>query len=468
MKIRLIHLISMLLLLLAPGRSDAYHLFYVANGAGFVPVRWQTTGIVFTADIDGPVGEDFTALGTTALNTWDGIADALDVYGTPVTSAVDFTGANYSTAWGNLTGDGKYQLVYDADGSALMQLGLDPASINGYGPSRQRLVSGAGVIDDAFFIVNGTRADFDLLSTMVHELGHILGIAHSSVGMHNSSSPDTALDKVTLDSVPTMHPFSLPTGNIARRTPEPDDAAAMRELYPASGAISNWAAISGRVRRCSTDDVPILGANVRLVSTSNFNVQISRFTSFDGNSDGRYVMNFIPAGDYRVVVEPLGANGFTLDRFGTPPTSSENDFDFEYLSPTDVELSCAEETPEVPADIATVSATNGSTKLADDILVGGIDLAFVVDDTGSMGEEIDSVKFILNATITALQESLVLPFPNTAVVSFKDDVTKRIVSDNPDTLRAVVDGLFAEGGSDCPEASNAALLVAGGLLRKTA
>src|SRR5438876_5408613 len=168
--------------LLVAAPADAYHLFTVMNGTTAVPVRWQSAGIVFTADTDGPTGQNFTTLSTTATSTWNAVTDAVDVFGTPVTSTVNFTAANLHPAWGNLTGDGKYELVYDADGAALTALGLVPAIVNGYGPSRQRLVGNIGVIDDAFFVVNGSRTNFDLLSTLVHELGHILGIAHSTVG----------------------------------------------------------------------------------------------------------------------------------------------------------------------------------------------------------------------------------------------------------------------------------------------
>jgi len=460
--------LAFLVLTIATHRAEAYHHFYVNNAGTPVPVKWQTFGNVFIADTDGPAGQNFTTLCTTATTTWNNVVDAQNVFGAPTTSGVNFTGANINTAWGSLTGDGKYELVYDADGAALTALGLDPASVNGYGPSRRRLVGAQGVIDDAFFVVTGTRANFDLLSTLIHELGHIQGLAHSSVGMHNSSSADTALDKITLNSVPTMHPFSLGTGNTSRRTPEADDLASIRELYPEAGAASRWASATGEVRRCGTND-PVAGANVRLVSTTTpTTVQISRFSSFDGNANGRYQMNYIPAGTYRVVVEPLGANDFTLNRFGNPPNTSADDFDFEYLSPSTVELVCTEEMPEVgAANIATITGTNGGTANSNDFRVGAPDLAFVVDDTGSMSEEIGGVRSILNATITALQAaSVVRPFPLTAIVTFKDDVTKRIVSNNPANLRTVVDALFASGGGDCPESSNAALLVSGGMLRK--
>ncbi len=50
--------------------------------------------------------------------------------------------------------------------------------------------------------------------------------------------------------------------------------------------------------------------------------------------------------------------------------------------------------------------------------------------------------------------------PTLGLVSFKDDVTNRGLTCNIDQLRAQINGLFASGGGDCPEAMNAALLSA--------
>ncbi|MFQ6608683.1 MAG: hypothetical protein ACE5EE_09120 [Fidelibacterota bacterium] len=90
-------------------------------------------------------------------------------------------------------------------------------------------------------------------------------------------------------------------------------------------------------------------------------------------------------------------------------------------------------------------------------------LAFVIDDTGSMGSEIGAVKTWLT-TFVGLIETSGKTFPQTAIITFKDNVTQRICSNDPDQLRAIINSLFASGGGDCPEASNAALIAAAGVL----
>lgn len=82
---------------------------------------------------------------------------------------------------------------------------------------------------------------------------------------------------------------------------------------------------------------------------------------------------------------------------------------------------------------------------------------FVIDDTGSMSNDIAGVKAAANAfldSVVAANES-----PTLGLVTFKDGATHRGTScNNISTLRAQINGLFASGGGDCPEAMNAGLL----------
>lgn len=82
---------------------------------------------------------------------------------------------------------------------------------------------------------------------------------------------------------------------------------------------------------------------------------------------------------------------------------------------------------------------------------------FVIDDTGSMSNDLAGVKLAANAfldSVAAAGES-----PTLGLVTFKDDVTNRGTSCNSQSaLRAQINGLFASGGGDCPEAMNSALL----------
>lgn len=374
---------------------------------------------------------------------------AVDGSGNPV----DFTGGNFGTAWGNLTDDGKQEVIFDEDGSALTALGFAPASVNGYGPSAGQIHGGEVQLEDMYLVVNGMRTNFDRQSTEVHELGHTLGLAHSSVGF--AVDKDGALSPELESQVPTMHPFGI-LGD-GRRTLEADDVAALSELYPEPTFTTTTGTITGTVTRCGTGE-PVLGANVRAINVANPTIQLTRVTGFDGATDGSYTINGVPPGDYDVVVEPLGGDADYLGSLAMF-TRVDTDFTQGYLNASK-EDDCAQDTDPNERESIQVGASGRKTA---DLKVEGSTLALVVDITGGMGPEIGAVKTGLNAMITALQAAPVA-FPKTAIVTFDDRATINTVSRDPDRLRSVIAGLTTHSTPDCPEGSNAALMTAGRLL----
>ena len=164
--------------LLLPRTVQAYHFFYIETPLPF-PVAWRTLPIQAVLDV-GP--GTFRTDAAAALTTWNNVTTALDMFGAPTNAAVDFTGANYGTAWG-LPGDGVFEVVCDADGTALAHFGLSTDDTLGYGPSQQAFIGGQGTITDGFFILNCVTPQsttFNHRGTMVHELrrnGGGLGLA---------------------------------------------------------------------------------------------------------------------------------------------------------------------------------------------------------------------------------------------------------------------------------------------------
>ncbi|HEY0555737.1 MAG TPA: hypothetical protein VGG20_15895, partial [Thermoanaerobaculia bacterium] len=88
--------------------------------------------------------------------------------------------------------------------------------------------------------------------------------------------------------------------------------------------------------------------------------------------------------------------------------------------------------------------------------LGVVDMAYVIDDTGSMAEEIGGVRDALSANIAMFRAHGLHPLIQ--VITFKDSVTHRTVSRDLDAVQAIVDSLTADGGDDCPESSAEALL----------
>jgi hypothetical protein len=87
---------------------------------------------------------------------------------------------------------------------------------------------------------------------------------------------------------------------------------------------------------------------------------------------------------------------------------------------------------------------------------------FVIDDTGSMSEEIAGVR---NALTTHLSTFSAADCESFQLTTFKDNVTTRVPTTDLAIIRGQVGGLIASGGGDCPEASGMALQAAGTQVR---
>lgn len=97
-------------------------------------------------------------------------------------------------------------------------------------------------------------------------------------------------------------------------------------------------------------------------------------------------------------------------------------------------------------------------------LLGVLDgtLGIVIDDTGSMGEEIDSVKAEVRRIVSDFSDEEIQP-KEFLLVRFGDpDVGPPFATMDPVEFLSRVDSLSASGGGDCPELSGRALLQAVG------
>jgi len=83
-----------------------------------------------------------------------------------------------------------------------------------------------------------------------------------------------------------------------------------------------------------------------------------------------------------------------------------------------------------------------------------VDLAFVIDDTGSMQSEINQVKQALTDFIDALGSN---EAPMSVLLTFGDQVKYRAVTQDMVILRDAIGKLKATGGGTCPEASYEAI-----------
>lgn len=92
------------------------------------------------------------------------------------------------------------------------------------------------------------------------------------------------------------------------------------------------------------------------------------------------------------------------------------------------------------------------------------DIAFVIDDTGSMSTDLAGVK----TTVSSLVDSIAAgdESPRFSLFTFKDSTTYRGTTCDPAEMKAKVAPLSASGGGDCPEMANSAQLSAASLIQK--
>jgi len=94
-----------------------------------------------------------------------------------------------------------------------------------------------------------------------------------------------------------------------------------------------------------------------------------------------------------------------------------------------------------------------------------VDIAFVIDDTKSMAAVLDTIIGALTKLVGELKAAGGTP-PQIELITFKDEVTSQIVTNDLDLLLQHVGNLTATGGGKCPEASIEALNEAANHLKK--
>ncbi|MFQ5844144.1 MAG: hypothetical protein ACE5JG_04070, partial [Planctomycetota bacterium] len=356
-----------------------------------IPARRPLTLRVDTEAVPGVA--DPRAVAQALMNTWNAIPEAQAVFGSALAGA-PYNGANVGITFGRFPvgGDGIHEIAWDADGSIMSFFGATPSTL---GLTIKSVILSSGRIEDVLVVINtrssaltpppgsGATAEQLLRSTLLHELGHATGIAHTPVGMTNTTSQSFGLERAQPSEMPTMYAFRIPNFPQEGITLEQDDLAALIQIYPAG--LGGRGSISGSVRGLSG-----AGANeiaVRAVSGSGSNdVHVGVLTNADGTDQGAFVIPHVPPGGYRVLIETVNGrssiDASVLDNngLGSAPFGPAVD---EYWEPGDTYDPAA----DVTTSFATVQVRAGR-------------------DTGS-------IDFVLNAEPIAGGQALARAFAST-------------------------------------------------------
>lgn len=163
-------------------------------------------------------------------------------------------------------------------------------------------VSGRILESDIFFNTifdwtvapNGESGRFDLESTAVHEIGHLIGLGHSAIG----ETELTNGRRRVIAKQAVMFPIAFPTGTISDRQLKADDIAGGSDIYPEGNTARQHGSISGRVR---LDGRGVFGAHVTAYSLRSGKI-VGNFTLDD---EGSFVIAGLEPGLHVVRVEPL-------------------------------------------------------------------------------------------------------------------------------------------------------------------
>jgi len=251
--------VSLAILLTLPVAA-ATRITYDVNGKP-TPIEWQASAFPLQYEIDSKLVAAKPAIGPMidrAFETWAAVPDA----------NVSFASRGVTTAAGKRN-DGRINISIADElfrGQAALALTTYTFDENG------RFIDADIQIDPSLL-----QGDFNVDTALRHEVGHVLGLDHSAV----------------LSAV--MYPFVTPSD--VPSTFDSDDRIAIAQTYPKHDPTLTGATLQGRVLG---DSGGIFAAQVVAMNARGEPVATG-LTSVSGE----FTLTGIPAGRYRVYVEPL-------------------------------------------------------------------------------------------------------------------------------------------------------------------
>ncbi len=251
------------------------------------------------------------------MNQWNLVPNARTVFGS-ASAGGPYNGDTVRQTFGVFP-NGQSEVAFDPTGDIFAEFGVGPGVL---GITLKSVDRGSGRILDVLVVINTSAAALNPVgisasptelfrATTLHELGHVVGLGHTAIGMVSTSS--FGFEPTDTQDVPTMYPFRVPRNPEEGGTLEEDDAVALIDNYPEDTA--GLGAIAGRV--VTAGGLPINQLHVRVVRVGGSEAHIGVFTDRTGRGDGTFRVPGLTPGEYRVLIEAVnGRNNIDASSVG--------------------------------------------------------------------------------------------------------------------------------------------------------